>query len=43
MNEILILDFIEDGSLTPIQEVIDVTGLTYNEVLSFSKYIEINE
>ena len=32
--EEFVLDFVEDGSITPIDIVIEITGLSYEEVKS---------
>lgn len=39
MMEELVLDFVEKGSLTPIDIVSDITGLTYEEIRSCSECI----
>jgi len=38
-----VLDFVEPGSITPIDIVIEVTGLSYEEVKSIAEIIAINE
>jgi hypothetical protein len=34
--EEFVLDFVEEGSITPIDIVMEITGLTYEEVKNFS-------
>ena len=38
--EEFVLDFVEEGSITPIDVVMDITGLTYDEVKSCSSIIQ---
>ena len=40
--EEFVLDFVEEGSLTEIHVVMEVTGLTYQEVKSCSKILVID-
>ena len=37
-----VLDFVEEGSITPIDIVIEITGLTYEEVKSCSEILVID-
>ena len=40
--EEFVLDFVEEGSMTEIDVVMEVTGLTYEEVKSCSKILVID-
>lgn len=40
--EEFVLDFVENGSITPIDIVMEVTGLTYEEVKSCSEILLID-
>jgi spore coat protein CotH len=40
--EEFVLDFMEEGSITPIDIVMDVTGLTYDEVKSCCEILVID-
>lgn len=43
MEDEFVLDFVENGSLTPIEIVADITGLTYEEIRSCSEMVTIPE
>lgn len=36
-----VLDFLEKGSITPIDIVMEISGLSYNQIKSISKTITI--
>ena len=40
--EEFVLDFIEEGSITPIDIVMEITGLTYEEVKSCSEILVVD-
>ena len=40
--EVFVLDFLYKGSVTEIYNVMDVTGLSYEEILRACKTIELN-
>ena len=40
--EEFVLDFVEEGSFTPIDIVMEVTGLTYEEVKSCSEILVVD-
>lgn len=42
MNEEFVLDFVEEGSITPIDIVSDITGLSIKEIRSCAEIITIN-
>jgi len=42
MEDEFVLDFMEDGSITPIHIVVDITGLTIEEVRSCSEILFID-
>ena len=41
--EEFVLDFVEEGSITPIDIVMEVTGLTYEEVKSCSEILVVDQ
>ena len=40
--EEFVLDFVEEGSITPIDIVIEITGLTYEEIKGFCEILVID-
>lgn len=42
MEDEFVLDFVEDGSMTPIDIVSEITGLTYEEIRSCSEILVVD-